>query len=113
MHDITPVMPLALALFAGSLSQGVKPSLSQQSSGTSLIAITKQIQIAMPTDSCARIFEVRARLENMWMKTLDQKQRKSWRGRGTSGVDANAEDVLQYLQEFLSAAASCTDFMDP
>merc|ERR1712107_413534 len=77
LRQVTPVPPLAIALFAGALSCNVRPKVVQQHFGReSTLLIGNYIRLRVPATTCNRILEIRKRLDMVWKVTLQGQRLK-------------------------------------
>lgn len=112
LRDVTPVAPLVLAIFAGSLSCGAKLHVTKGKTGIDILYITDQIQLALPRITCNRILDLRAHLDKIWRKALEIPASHHSRNGGDANEDLLSSEAVCCLQDLFLLPASCVDFLN-
>lgn len=99
VRDVTPVPPLALALFAGALAKNcVRPQAQPaKSSKWTVLEVGGVVRLAMTGSVCGRLLEIRKRLDGIWMSTLVA------RGSATLAAGRSTQARQEALAEAIAA----------
>mmetsp|Transcript_27140 Transcript_27140/g.49819 ORF Transcript_27140/g.49819 Transcript_27140/m.49819 type:complete len:692 (-) Transcript_27140:48-2123(-) len=106
IRDVTPIPPLALALFSGSLKAGAGGSgPGWYSSGDAELVIDGWIKLAVPAKLRGLLLETRKRLDTL----LSSWVRRRGGGDSESGLqDEGGKELLRAIVQLLSIQEECT-----